>query len=471
MRRRSLTRRLVVGVLLAEVASAAGLSWLAVWHEEQGMRQAFDIMLRGRADSVLGSVRDADDPEDNVTVDPAELTVPKEDAYAVLSPSGRELGRSPGTAPELIRALEQPRPEGYAQLHVGHEWLRAVRFAGARVIDREDGRGGLRRPVIVLYASPTRELWLAAVTAARYSVAASALTLALTAIVLAWFLRRSLAPLHELADAAGRVSVGRWAFEPPEVALRTRELEPIAVSIRKLLSGLRLAFERQRQFTGDAAHELKTSIAVLKSSLQLLTMRPRTAEQYQRGLAGLSNDLERMETLVEQMLTLARYEEQPVNEARPLDLRDVVSAVAGRLEPLAQARGVTLRLNLNGAAAVRIQSEDAQVLSSNLILNAIQHSPAQRGVAVSVRTVDGATELAVEDCGPGISGDALHHVFDRFYRADASRSRNSGGAGLGLAICKAIVERSHGTIVIDSEVGAGTRVRVRLPDAHGVVSP
>ncbi|GAC1417960.1 MAG: hypothetical protein NVSMB62_09230 [Acidobacteriaceae bacterium] len=463
MRRRSLTRRLITGVLLAELVCAAGLSWLAVWHEERGMRRAFDIMLRGRADSVLGAVQDAEDPGDNVAVDPSELSVPSEDAYAVLSPDGRELGRSPGTSSAVMQALERPHVEGYFRIRVGRERLRAVRFTGMRVIDRDERTGGLHRPVVVLYAIPTRELWLEAVEAARYSMVASALTLALTAVVLAWFLRRSLSPLRELADAAGRVSVRSWAFDPPEPALRTRELEPIATSIRELLAGLRLAFERQRQFTGDAAHELKTSIAVLKSSLQLLTMRPRTAEQYERGLGGLSVDLRRMEDLVEQMLALARFEEENVKDAQPLDLGAVVRTVADRLEPLAQSRKVRLRVNGDSPAAVRMLGDDAQVLSSNLILNAVQHSPVDGEVAVSVALRDGVAELRVEDSGAGITSDALPHVFERFYRADSSRSRESGGAGLGLAICKAIVDRSRGSITIDSTAGAGTRVRVTLP--------
>ncbi|MDP9039373.1 MAG: HAMP domain-containing histidine kinase [Acidobacteriota bacterium] len=461
----SLTRRLVTGVLLAELTCAAGLSWLAVWHEEQGMRSAFDIMLRGRADSVLGAIRDAEDIEDSVAVDPAELSVPAQDAYAVLTPQGQELSRSPGTPDDVIRALERPHQEGYYQIRAGHERLRAVRFIGARIIDREQGQPGVRRAVVVLYASPSRQLWVSAVAAARYSVVASALTLALTAVVLAWFLRRSLDPLHFLADAAARVTVHHWEFQPPEAVLQARELQPIAASIRDLLAGLQFAFERQRRFTGDAAHELKTSIAVLKSSLQLLTMRPRAADQYQRGLSGLSVDLRRMEELVEQMLALARLEEaDSMGEPQPLDLRQVVTNVAQRLEPLARAKQVKITVEAESyPASVAVLGDDAHVLSSNLILNAIQHSPAGGEVSVSVTTRGGVAELHVQDAGPGISSEALPRVFERFYRADASRSRHSGGAGLGLAICKAIVDRSNGTITIRSAAGAGTRVQVTLP--------
>ena len=166
-----------------------------------------------------------------------------------------------------------------------------------RVIDRDD-KGGFRRPVTVLYAAPTRDLWHGAVEAEWFYIAASVLLLAVTGIALVWFLRRRLSPLQELAAIAGRVSTRSWEFVPPAAVLRTTELAPIALSIEVLLKGLQQSFERQRQLTGDAAHELKTSIAVLKSSLQLLSMAPRTVEQYEAGLEGLLLDCERMEELI-----------------------------------------------------------------------------------------------------------------------------------------------------------------------------
>lgn len=463
MRRRSLTWRLIAGVLVAELAGVAALASLAVWHQERTLRGAFDIMLRGRADSVLGAVQDAEDPDDNVYVDPSELVVPPQDAYAVLTPTGRELGHSPGSSPALIAALEAPHPDGYFNLRLHRDRYRAVRFNGMRVIDRNEDKGGLRRPVIVLYASPTRQLWASSVSAARYSVEASAIVLTLTAFGLAWFLRRSLSPLHELATAAGRVSAQSWDFTPPPKALQTRELAPMADSIRDLLAGLRSAFELQRQFTGDAAHELKTSVAVLKSSLQLLSMRPRTAEQYRDGLRGLVDDVARTEEIVERMLELARLEEEGPCTPEEVDIASVVHSVAERLAPVARLRRVNIRVETNGGGSVRMPSEDARVLSSNLILNAVQHSPASGEVAISLHSSGPEMELRIVDRGCGISSTALPHVFERFYRADVSRSRESGGAGLGLAICKAIVDRSRGSISIESTVGEGTRVSVRLP--------
>jgi signal transduction histidine kinase len=461
----SLSRQLIGGVLLAELLCAALFSAVAVTHEMHGRRRAFDVMLHGFADSLLGAVKDAEDPEDNVTVDPTELVLPAQDVYEVLSPSGRVLGHSPGSSSALLAALSAPHAPGYFNFTFNREHYRVLRFDGVRVIDREEN-GGYRRPVTVLYAGPTRFLWHGAVEAVQFYVVASVLLLAVTGMALVWFLSRRLSPLQELAAIAGRVSTRSWEFVPPDAVLRTTELAPIALSMEELLKGLQLAFERQRQLTGDAAHELKTSIAVLKSSLQLLSMAPRTTEQYEAGLEGLLLDSERMEELVNRMLTLARLEEAPVEKTESCNLQSVMRLVMDRLQPLAELKQVALEVSAAETHAVAMPASDAELLCSNLIVNALQHSAPNGRVSVLVQErggIESVVELRVTDQGEGIPEEALPHIFERFFRVDRSRSRSSGGAGLGLSICKAIVERLEGTIHIQSAMGRGTEVTVTLP--------
>lgn len=462
MRKSSLSRQLIVGVLLAELLCAALFSFLAFAHEMHGRRRAFDVMLRGRADSLMGAVQDTEDPEDNVAVDPTELVLPKQDVYEVLSPSGRVLGHSLPSSPDLLATLGSASKNGYFNFKVRDVYYRAVRFNGVRVIDREEN-GGIRRPVTVLYAVPTHDLWHEAEEAVKFYVVAGVVLLAVTGLALVWFLRRRLSPLQELAVIAGRVSARSWEFAPPTAVLRTTELAPIALSIEELLKGLRHAFERQRQLTGDAAHELKTSIAVLKSSLQLLSLSPRTIGQYEAGLEGLLTDTERMEDLATRMLALARLEETPIESAEPSDLPSILRSVVERLRQLAELKQITLEVSAEESRRVAIPADDAEILCSNLIMNALQHSLPQGRIFATVQTNNDVTELRVKDEGEGIPEAALPHIFERFYRADRSRSRNSGGAGLGLSICKAIVDRSNGTIHIQSTVGQGTEVTVTLP--------
>jgi signal transduction histidine kinase len=465
MRKTSLSRQLIGGILLAELICAALFSGTAVLHEMRSRIRAFDVALRGRVDSLLGAVQDAEDPEDNVVVDPTELVIPKHDVYEVVSPSGRMLGESPAISADLLAALNSAKKAGYFSFRINDERYRAIRVEGVRVIDRDD-KGGLRRPVTAFYASPTRGLWREAVEAVQFYVLASAALLGVTAIALVWFLRRRLSPLQELATIAGRVSARSWDFVPPDAVLHTTELAPIAHSIEELLKGLRQSFERQRQLTGDAAHELKTSIAVLKSSLQLLTLRQRTAEQYEKGLEGLMLDTERMEDLASRMLALARLEQAPPDKSESSELRSAVQSVAERLRPLAALRQVELTVSAEHEGKVAMQADDAEILCSNLIMNALQHTSPGGHVSASLQTLGAFAELRVVDDGEGIPEAALPQVFDRFYRADRSRSRNSGGAGLGLSICKAIVERCNGTIAIRSVMGEGTEVQVTLPVAQ-----
>ncbi len=395
MTKRSLSRQLIVGVLLAELLCAAVFSGVAIGHEMHGRRRAFDVMLRGRADSLLGAVQDAEDPEDNVTVDPTELAVPKQDAYVVLSPSGKIIGESAAPASSALASLGAARKAGYFDFKIKDDDFRALRFEGVRVIDRDEESGGLRRPVTIFYAAPTRGLWHEAVEAAQFYVTASALLLAVTCVALVWFLRRRLSPLQELAQIAGRVSARSWEFVPPDAVLRTSELAPIALSIAGLLSGLRQSFERQRQLTGDAAHELKTSIAVLKSSLQLLTLSPRSAAQYELGLEDLLVDTERMEDLAARMLALARLEESPVESNQSSNLQTAVRDVADRLRPLAELKKVSIEVSADATRTVGLQPDDAEILCSNLIMNALQHSQPDGRVSVVIQTRDGAIELRV----------------------------------------------------------------------------
>ena len=463
MRRSSLSRQLIAGVLLAELICAAAFSAVAFLHEMHGRRRAFDVMLRGRADSLLGAIHDAEDSRDNVYLDPSELVLPRQDVYEVLTPTGKLLGYSAHASPAALASLDAPRQPGYFDLRISGERYRAIRFEGVRVIDRDEVPGGLRRPVTVFYAAPTRDLWHEAVDAVSFYVIAGVLLLALTGVALVWYLRRRLSPLEELAAIAGRVSTRSWDFVPPDAVLRTTELAPMALSIEKLLQGLRQAFERQRQLTGDAAHELKTSIAVLKSGLQLLAMNPRTTEQYQTGLDDLISDTERMEQLSLRMLALARLEEAPVDPLAESDLATALHAVAERVRSVAEQKRIALSVDTEDTGDVRLPSDDAETLCSNLMMNALQHTAEDGNVSASLTAVGGSMVLEVRDDGEGIPADALPHVFERFYRADSSRARASGGAGLGLSICRAIAERAGGAITIESKEGAGTSIRVTLP--------
>jgi signal transduction histidine kinase len=267
---------------------------------------------------------------------------------------------------------------------------------------------------------------------------------------------------------AGRVSADSWEFSPPASARETVELAPLTAALENALQRLERSFNQQRAFVSDAAHELKTAVAVVKSSLQLVGMRPRTPEEYLAGNERALADTERIEDLVAKMLALARVESGAANSASPTtsDLNSCVCTTVSQLETFAIVRQVAVAVHDLPAAAciVPLSPEDCALIVSNLLMNAIQHSPPHTQIDVRLGvSSEGSTEFTIQDHGEGIDPAALPHVFERFYRGDPSRARATGGAGLGLAICKAAVEKAGGTITLASEPGRGTTATVRLP--------
>ena len=457
----SLTRRLIVTVLLVELFAAISISAVAFAYERHERFHAFDIMLHGRADSLLGAVQDAEDEQDNVMLDGTEVNFPVDDIFQVQDASGRVLGHSSnwtGPGPNLLTA----RAGKAVKLSIGGTHYRAIRIEGLRIVDPGDKGGGIPRHVTIFYGSPSERVWHSIWEAAGFYGITSVGLLAISGIFIFWMMNRGLAPLRELAAEADRVSINSWNFVPPQQARMVKELAPLTVALETVLARLERSFTQQSRFVSDAAHELKTAVAVQKSSLQLLTLKQRTALEYERGIARCEQDCDRLEDAVAKMLTLARLETTAEPACFPFaaDLGQSLRQAAEQFATMAELKRQRIVVSDEREVAVDVEPEQLQLLCSNLLLNALQHSPADATIRAIVRQ-DG--ELAIEDDGDGIAHEDLPHIFDRFYRGDPSRSRNTGGTGLGLAICQAIVTRFHGTIVVESEPGRGTQVRVRFP--------
>jgi signal transduction histidine kinase len=464
MKSYSLTRRLVIVVLLVQLVSAASIAGLAVAYERHTHFRSFDIMLRGRADSLLGAVQDAEDAADNVMLDGTEVSLPAEDIYEVVDENQRLLGRSHNWSGS-DGSQKSLNDGSFFKLRFNGKHYRVLKIAGLRVVDPGDKGGGIPRRVTVIYGSPTESVWGAVWrTVAFYGLTSLAL-LAISGLLMFWLLNRGLAPLRELAAEAAGVSVHSWNFVPSEKVLMTKELAPLAGALAAVLHGLERSFTQQRHFVSDAAHELKTSVAVVKSSLQLLSMKRRTVQEYGAGLERAYLDCERMELIVARMLTLARVESdlESNSDLYATDMTHAVRLVMEQFETMANVKRLQLVVSSPGEVAVKVAPEELRLLCSNLILNAMQHSPSGSVVRAEVRRNGLKAELCVEDNGTGIEPEALPHVFDRFYRGDPSRSRETGGTGLGLAICKAIVSRFEGDIQISSIVNVGTTVTVHFP--------
>lgn len=465
-RRSSIAFRLIAAVLMVELASAAMVILLAWGYERHSHFRSFDVMLRGRADSVLGAVQDAEDQGDNVMLDFADLHVPQEDVFEVWDGRGRLLGRS--TNWQGSAGIEVPGRSGIFPIRVRNHDYRLLIMRGTRIVDPGEPGGGHLRFVTILYGAPTEHVWRAIYGAVEFYGASMLVLILITGPLIAWVLHRGLDPLRQLAGMAGRVSADQWEFAPPESARETAELAPLTATLENVLHRLECSFNQQRTFVSDAAHELKTAVAVVKSSLQLVSMRERSPEEYLAGNERALADTERIEELVARMLTLARIEGGTTRPASAsCDLNQCIAKAVANLETFATAREVDVAVShpTKDDSMVPLSGEDCTLVISNLLMNAIQHSPPRSKIRVCAQAENGSVEFTVQDHGEGIDSDVLPHVFERFYRGDPSRNRATGGSGLGLAIVKAAVDRAQGAIDIASEPGKGTRVTVQFPHA------
>ena len=309
MKRHSLARRLISSVLLVELVFAAAVIALAAAYERHSHLRSFDIMLQGRADSLLGAVQDAEDPADNVMLDRSGLRLPPNDVYEVRDNNGRLLGRSPnwqGPNARDVASSGDPIDIRIYQTRINAHHYRVLAMHGLRVVDPGDKGGGTPRHILVIYGSPTAQVWHQVRNAILFFSLSNLVLLLVTGVLMAWLLHRGLAPMRQLAAEAENISIHRWSFQPPESAVETRELAPLASALSAAMQRLETSFSQQRHFVSDAAHELKTAVAVVKSSLQLLSMRQRTTEEYAAGVEVSLMDCERMEEIVARMLTLAR---------------------------------------------------------------------------------------------------------------------------------------------------------------------
>ncbi|GAA3768399.1 sensor histidine kinase [Terriglobus aquaticus] len=459
MKGNSLIKRAVVAAIAAQLLCAAVLSSAALLHEFHTRVHALDVQVEGRADSLLGAVQDAEDVDASVTIDPAELKLPPRDIFAVYNQGGRLLGSSPGAPPTLIVREEA----GFREVSLQHEKYRVFQRDAVRVIDRaEYGGVGLRRPVTLVYAVPEGHLRHEVFEATSFYIVTILLATGAMAFALPPLLRRTLRPLADLASAAGEIHAPAFPFDPPASAMELSELRPLTQVLNDSIGRVRASFAREHQFVSDAAHELKTAVAVIRSSAQLLLLRRRSEMEYEAGLKEVVDDVERLETLIAQMLELARVEEAREPDLPTIDLADAVTRVVQLVKPVADQRQVTVEVVAKSGTRVRMRQDAAETLLSNLLMNALQHSTATSpGIVISVvQSTAQSVQLSVADGGSGISPEALPYVFERFYREDRSRSRETGGTGLGLAIAKSIVESAGGSIRVESTPGVGTTMHV-----------
>ncbi|MEO6941225.1 MAG: ATP-binding protein [Candidatus Kapaibacterium sp.] len=277
----------------------------------------------------------------------------------------------------------------------------------------------------------------------------------------------SLAPITELirgAEAIRERGANRNARLP--ITARVHEVALLARTINEVLDERNASIEQLRNFTADAAHELRTPLTVLKGEIEVeLRISAATGERNALLESNLE-EVDRLIAIVQDLLLLATIDSQtersPEATDETFDLDSIAGAVITRLSGLVTEKGISLEANLDSSLQASGDAQKFARLLYNVVLNAIQYTPAGGSVQVKAETAQNRAMLSIRDTGVGIAPDDLPHVFERFYRGDPSRSRKSGGAGLGLAIAKSIAEEAGYQLRIESELGRGTTVTVEF---------
>lgn len=282
-----------------------------------------------------------------------------------------------------------------------------------------------------------------------------------------WLAGRALAPVRAMVEAANRIEAENLAERLPEPR-RNDELGQLARTFNQLLDRLQAAFQRERRFTADISHDLRTPLALIKSNIEVALNRPRSAEELRMTLAEVNGQIDRLTGLLDAALMLARADSGQLRQHFVrLDLSELLTDLVETSATYAQEEcGQTLTCDIPPRLWVRGDRDYLTRLFLNLLDNAMQYTPAGGRICVTAAAVNEQIVVTVEDSGRGIPPEDVPHVFDRFYRADKARTAGkTDHVGLGLSIAQVIAHAHGGEITVASVLGQGSRFTVHLPGA------
>lgn len=450
--RRSAIALVLILVTAFSILIYVGLSTLLAQHIDRELL-ALAEQEAARVELTTGALTQLEDDEKDEMREAARAAV-------VLSPSGTVLWKGAASAlrPPLSAAQLADLQRGrtlYDTITPPHDG--AIRRISFPVSQAGSVRYLLQMETSLRLVDDTLRLLLLLLTA-----------LAGTMILAGWFgsrwlAREALLPVEALTATAEQISAP---------SLRTRmtlaapyeEFARLANVFNAMLDRLHHVFESQRQFIADAAHEIQTPLTVIKGTIEVALQKSRTTGDYRDALVTNLGQVERLGTLTRSLLTLAQFSgDRPPVTLAPLALEPLVQELVKELSPLAEDRKIQLIVDAQPVPRVQGDAGRLTQLLINLLDNALAYTPPEGRITIRLEPIPGQVALQVEDTGCGIAPEHLPHLFERFYRADPARARESGGTGLGLAIVKEIAEAHGGRVTVESTPGQGTRFTVTLP--------
>ena len=278
-----------------------------------------------------------------------------------------------------------------------------------------------------------------------------------------WILaRRSLAPIGYIASKAESISSQNLS-ERLTPRGTGDEMDDLIRTINEMISRLEGSFERMAEFTADASHELKTPICAMRGEAEVLLLKERKAEEYQEGLAHFIEQFDHLNQMINDLILLSKFDTTQIElKTAPLRLDLLVQDLCHLFQVLAEQKNIALEVGSLEEVTVMGDKTRLQQLFTNLIDNAIKYTP-KGSIHATVERNEDTALVKIKDTGIGIPQEEQEKIFKRFYRADKSRSRETGGVGLGLSIAEWIVRAHHGSIEVDSEFNKGSTFTVYLP--------
>ncbi|HST25461.1 MAG TPA: HAMP domain-containing sensor histidine kinase [Gaiellaceae bacterium] len=459
MRRLSLRTRLVLGLL---VLAAVGLvaADIATYQSQQSF-------LFQQTDQTLQNEHQFADQAGNRGSDgPGPRTPPGlyveirslQSGAVVYSHLEGFPGQSAGAPPRLPKTIELQAP-------VGGEPDRVTYFTAPATAG--GGRYRVRASIevenpsqLLIVATPLHDLDASLHRLFLIELFVTLAVLGALVLLALWVVRLGLRPLRAIEQTAGRIAAGDLSQRVEHAEPRT-EIGRLGMALNVMLGRIEESDQRLRRFVADASHELRTPLTGVRAYAELFRRgaagRP---DDLERAMTGISRESERMSLLVEDLLLLARLDEGRPFEQERVDLSQVVG------EAVETARTVepTRPIDLAAEPAVVLGDKDRlRQVVDNLLANVRAHTPEGAPVHVRVSRNGANAVLEVEDTGPGLGADEAEQVFERFHRGDPSRSRSSGGVGLGLSIVAAVAEAHGGETSAESTLGKGSTFRVTLP--------
>lgn len=275
---------------------------------------------------------------------------------------------------------------------------------------------------------------------------------------------RALKPVAEITSTAQDIAHGANLSRRIPIPEVQDEIGNLARTFNEMMNRLEKSFTQVRQFSSDASHELRTPLTVLKGQSELVLSKPRSKAEYQEVLSSNLEEINYMSRVLEDLLILSKGDEGKVSlEKEPVELGSIVEEVSRQGEIFADEKEVKIILAYLEPVTILGDAHRLKQMVWILLHNAVKFTPSGGEIKITLQDLDDTVYFTIRDTGIGIPEQDLPKIFDRFYRVDKARSRMDGGSGLGLSICKHIVDRHHGTVDVESKLGEGTKFKIRFP--------